>query len=161
MTKCAFRLETKMIKEPDFPYPRMSMTTPGAVADLARSIEDSDIEKFVVLFLNTKNKLIGIQITPGTINRQVIYPREIIKQAILSCASAIVLVHNHPSGDPSPSFEDRHLTKTLMEACKIVNIPILDHVIIGNNGEYLSMVETNQMPVVVPEGELNLTRGTT
>ena len=97
----AKRLETRIVKESDFPYhAEQPMSSPAAVAQFARTLQDSDVEKLLVLYLNTKNFLNCIQVMRGTIDRTVIYPREIIKHAILSNAASLVLVHNHPSGYP-------------------------------------------------------------
>lgn len=76
----------------------------------------------------------------GTINRSVVHPREIFKNAYLCSASGIICIHNHPSGDVTPSLEDKRLTKALVDISRIQNIPILDHVIIGEDN-YFSFME--------------------
>ena len=76
----------------------------------------------------------------GTINRSVVHPREIFKNAYLASASGIICIHNHPSGDVNPSIEDKRLTKALVEIGKVQNIPILDHIIIGEDS-YFSFME--------------------
>lgn len=96
------------------------------------------IEQFRVLFLNKKNILIESEImASGTIDQAPVYPREVIKRALFHEASAIILVHNHPSGSPKPSSFDIDLTSQIVSACKTVNISVHDHVIIGK-GEYYS-----------------------
>ncbi len=94
-------------------------------------------EKFSCIFLNTKRKIITIKtIFIGTINQSIIHPREIFKEALLVSASSIILVHNHPSGDVTPSLMDIKTTNQLQEIGKILLIPVIDHVIIGNNKYY-------------------------
>ena len=91
------------------------------------------IEKFFVLALNSKNKLIRcIEITSGTANSSLVHPREVFREAIKISASAIIAAHNHPSGDPAPSSADIKVTRLLREASKTVDIPILDHIIVGS-----------------------------
>lgn len=94
-------------------------------------------EHFYALYLDSKNKIIEKKLLfVGTINKSVAHPREIFKNAYLTSASFIICVHNHPSGDPTPSKEDIVFTNNLMEIGKLNNIPILDHIIIGNNSYY-------------------------
>jgi DNA repair protein RadC len=94
-------------------------------------------EVFKVLFLNRKNELIADQdIFHGTLTGSAVYPREIITEALQCKAAALVFVHNHPSGDPSPSPEDRKLTRDLVWAAQLLMIQVLDHVIIGQNNHY-------------------------
>jgi DNA repair protein RadC len=134
MTKYAYRLETKRVKDPDFPYMGKNLTCPEAVAEFCRSLEDSDVEKMIVLHLSTKNNLIGIQVFPGTLDRAVIHPRELVKQSLLASGAAIVLVHNHPSGQVAPSPEDRALTQAIIGCAKLFDIRVLDHIILGESG---------------------------
>ena len=131
----AYRLETKRIKEPDFPYDtQKKFSTPEDIVGFARSLQDSDIEKMLVLHLNSQNRLMCIQFFPGTINCSVIYPREIIKHSLLSGSVAIILVHNHPSGNPKESPEDIAITKQIQAAAALLNITVFDHVIVAENG---------------------------
>ncbi len=141
MTRYAYRLETMRVKEEGFPYGNEVLTSPEAVANFARRLENSDIEKMLVLYLNTKNRLICIQVFSGTIDRAVIHPREILKHALLAGSNAIVLVHNHPSGLPFASPEDMVLTKSIKSACDMLQIRLLDHVIIGEEGKRVSFME--------------------
>lgn len=98
-------------------------------------------EHFYVILLNTKLKVINTKlIYKGTVNSMVIHPREIFKEAIKNNASYLIIVHNHPTGDSTPSLEDKTTTKNLEEVSNIVGIEILDHIIIGNN-EYYSFNE--------------------
>ncbi len=92
-------------------------------------------EQFRILFLNSKNILIADEVQQtGTVNHTPVYPREVIKRALELSATALILAHNHPSGDPSPSRDDIEMTKRLRDAGKPVGIVIHDHFIIGKNG---------------------------
>lgn len=98
-------------------------------------------EQFIVLMLSTKNHVLAMPvISVGTLNASIVHPREVFRQAINFSAAAMILVHNHPSGDPSPSKEDIDLTAQMVEAGKILGINVLDHVIIGDK-RYVSMKE--------------------
>lgn len=100
-------------------------------------------EVFITLLLDTKLKLIKeVKVSEGTLNQSLIHPREVFKEAVKESAYAVILVHNHPSGDPSPSEQDIEITKKLKKASEILEIPILDHVIIGRE-RYFSMKEKN------------------
>ncbi|HZJ76664.1 MAG TPA: JAB domain-containing protein, partial [Oscillospiraceae bacterium] len=91
--------------------------------------------------LNTKNNVIAIEnISVGSLNASIVHPREVFNIAIRRSSSAIILAHNHPSGDPNPSTEDVNITKRLIEAGSIIGINVLDHIIIGD-GIYFSMKE--------------------
>jgi DNA repair protein RadC len=104
---------------------------------LKTSMGHLKLEQFRVLFLNKKNTLIADEVmNTGTIDQAPVYPREIIKRALFHEASAIILVHNHPSGDSKPSKADIELTNRIVETCSAVNIAVHDHVIIGNNMYY-------------------------
>ena len=103
--------------------------------------EADDIERMYCIFVNTKNRLIAIEkITDGTISHSVIYPREIIKRILALKAAGVVFVHNHPSGDPEPSREDKNITMKLATALSSMDVDLLDHVIVGDN--YHSMADS-------------------
>ncbi|MBS3107138.1 DNA repair protein RadC [Candidatus Woesearchaeota archaeon] len=92
----------------------------------------ADKEQFLVLFLDTKNRVIKERlISIGTLDASLIHPREVFKAAIKESARSVLFVHNHPSGDPTPSPEDECVTKALFEAGDLLGIPVLDHIIIG------------------------------
>jgi DNA repair protein RadC len=94
-------------------------------------------EEFWAISLDAKNKMVSsIQITKGTLLGSLVHPREIFEIAIRNKAAGIIVLHNHPSGDPHPSVEDRKATGQVAEAGKILGIPLLDHVIIGNDGYF-------------------------
>ena len=94
-----------------------------------------EVEKFWVLCLNRKNRLIKrVEITSGTATAALAHPREVFRAAIRESATAVVCVHNHPSGDPAPSAADLQVTRQLREAARAVDIELLDHVIVGRSG---------------------------
>lgn len=98
-------------------------------------------EYFKIMLLNTKNQVISLEdVSVGSLNSSIVHPREIFNPAVKKSAASVILVHNHPSGDPSPSREDLEVTKRLVEAGKIMGIKILDHIVIGENS-YFSFKE--------------------
>jgi DNA repair protein RadC len=100
-------------------------------------------ESFIALYLDTKNKLIFKEIVSvGSLNANIVHPREVFRPAIVQSAAAIIVAHNHPSGDPAPSQNDIDITRKLIETGKIIGIEIHDHIIIGNS-RFLSMKELN------------------
>lgn len=118
------------------------ITSPGDAAQfLMGRLRNETHEKFVVLLLNSKNRVIRVkQIAEGSLTSAVVHPRETFAPAVTSHAACILVAHNHPSGDPYPSTEDRNLTRALEEAGSVLGIPLLDHVIIGD-GRYFSFKE--------------------
>ncbi len=98
-------------------------------------------EFFQVLMLNTKNEIIMVDnVAVGNLNSAIVHPREVFSRAIKKSAASVILIHNHPSGNPQPSREDIDLTQRLMEAGKIIGIEVLDHIIIGD-GNFISLKE--------------------
>ena len=124
------------------PLERCTIACPGdGVAFLMPRLRYLQKEQFLVILLNSKNRVIGMEIvSEGSLTNSVVHPREVFQPAILQHAAAIVVAHNHPSGDPRPSPEDREITRMLKEAGVIMNIPVLDHIIIGD-GTYFSFLE--------------------
>jgi len=97
------------------------------------------------MMLNTKNHVIGMQtISVGGLNSTSVHPREVFQIAVKYSAATIILVHNHPSGDPTPSMEDIAITKRIVKCGKIMDITVLDHIIIGNN-KFASLKERGEM----------------
>jgi DNA repair protein RadC len=93
-----------------------------------------DREHFRVVLLNTKNRVLDIEtVSIGSLNSSLVHPREVFKRAVQRSAAALILVHNHPSGDPSPSPEDLKITRRLCEAGQVIGIEVLDHIIIGDH----------------------------
>lgn len=118
------------------------ITTPSDVADiLMLDMAHLKKEHFKIVMLDTKNQVIGIEdISIGSLNSSIVHPREVFKEAIARSSASIILVHNHPSGDPTPSKEDIAITRRLAEGGDILGIKVLDHIIIGNN-RFLSLKE--------------------
>lgn len=129
--QAAFTLARRMAAEIRTESPMMD--NPERIADLLR--EDArgyDVEHFLVLLLNTRRRLIRVEpISQGTLDAIHVHAREVFKHAIAANASAIVLVHNHPSGDPTPSEADIKVTRDLIRAGQLLKIDVLDHVILG------------------------------
>ncbi len=119
-----------------------SIKSPKDISDLfMEEMRYYKKEYFKILLLNTKNEIISSDlISVGSLNSSLVHPREVFVNAIKKSASCIILVHNHPSGNPRPSKEDINITKRLIEAGKIIGIDVLDHIIIGD-GSYSSLKE--------------------
>jgi DNA repair protein RadC len=114
-------------------YHKQIRSSADASTILHTYLADVDREHFVVILLDQKNKVIGINtVSVGSLTASVVHPSEVFKPAILSNCAALVLAHNHPSGAPQPSQEDRVLTVRLVAAGKLLGISVLDHVIIGD-----------------------------
>jgi DNA repair protein RadC len=120
---------------------RPQMRTPADAARvLAAYIGESDREQFVVALLTVRHRLIGLHtVSVGCLTASLVHAREVFKPAILASAAALVISHNHPSGDPEPSAEDASLTRRLAAAGSLLGIEILDHVILGEDGRYVSL----------------------
>ena len=104
-------------------------------------LRDLRQEEFHVLLLNTQNAVMGeVMITRGILDASVVHPREVFAPALVEAAAAVILVHNHPSGDPTPSPADQEITRQLVEAGRVLGIPVRDHVVIGN-GRYVSFLD--------------------
>lgn len=108
----------------------------SSVIDYCRSsMAFSDKEQFRVLFLDKRNQLIADEVQQkGTVDHTPVYPREVVKRALELSATAIVLVHNHPSGDPTPSRADIQMTKTIIDVARPLGIEVQDHIIVGKDG---------------------------
>lgn len=116
--------------------------SPRDVAELfAARLEDLPVEEFHVAVLDSQHRLErDIMVTRGILNSSLVHPREVFREAIAERAAAIILVHNHPSGDPTPSADDRVVTEQLVAAGRLLDIPVHDHVIVGR-GRYTSFAE--------------------
>jgi DNA repair protein RadC len=105
-----------------------------------------DREHFWALALNTKNQLLRtIEVSVGSLNASIVHPRELFKDAVRLSAASVVVVHNHPSGDPTPSGADIQLTRRLVKAGDVLGIEVLDHVVIGAPGEHASLRDLGLM----------------
>lgn len=123
-------------------FHQISLSSPKTVASYFRNlVQGEDREILCVLLLDVKNRPIRkIIVSVGTMEQTLIHPREVFRSAVRAGASGILLSHNHPSGDPEPSPEDIKVTRKLVEAGKILEIPVLDHVIVGDQS-YISFKE--------------------
>lgn len=123
------------------------LSSPQAVVDFARvKLTGLPHEAFMIIYLNTKNEVIEHEIVhEGTVDRAVIYPRRVIESALAHHAAGLILVHNHPSGHPEPSEEDKRLTRAMVEAARTIDIRVLDHIVVGKD-DYFSFVEHQLLP---------------
>jgi DNA repair protein RadC len=144
--KSSFTLARRMAAELQGEAPLLE--TPGAIADHLREQNRSyEVEHFQAVLLNVRRKLIRVEvISQGLVDTILVHPREVFKSAIAANASALVLVHNHPSGDPTPSEADIRVTRDLIRAGQLLKIEVLDHVILGrraaeNGKDYVSLRE--------------------
>jgi DNA repair protein RadC len=143
--KAAFKLARLLVDEMHGESPVLDQ--PERIADFLREANrEYHVEQFQAVLLNTRRKLIRVeQISQGTLDQILVHPREVFRSAIAANASAIVLVHNHPSGDPSPSEADVKTTRDIIRAGQLLKIDVLDHIIFGRkNGagkDYVSLRE--------------------
>lgn len=134
--------ETLIIKEDITHYlkPGTRYTSPQQIHETFSFLRNETKEYFLCLHLDVKNRVVALEIVSiGSLNQSIVHPREVYKTALLSSAAAIILVHNHPTGDASPSREDIEVTRRLKEAGELLGIKILDHLIVGER--YYSFVE--------------------
>ncbi|MFP3122605.1 DNA repair protein RadC [Ectobacillus funiculus] len=122
----------KMVREGSLLYKERRIKSPeDANVLLKQFLGEVDREYFIVLCLDTKNQPTAINVCHiGSLNASIVHPREVLKPAIISNAASIIVAHNHPSNDPTPSREDVEVTKRLVEAGKIIGIDVLDHLIV-------------------------------
>ena len=112
---------------------------------LMRVLADEPAEVFAMLCLSTKHRVIAFhEVSRGTLDSTLVHPREVFKAALLANAAAIVVSHNHPSGDPSPTIDDLDVTTRLVAAGEILGIPVLDHIVVGD-GRYFSFKEAGRL----------------
>ncbi|MGN7453207.1 RadC family protein [Paenibacillus pasadenensis] len=124
----------------------VAVRRPEDAADyLMEDLRYLQVEHFVCLFLNTKNHIVAREtLSVGTLNASLVHPREVFRAAIRHGSASLICAHNHPSGDPTPSAEDRALTARLQEAGQLVGIEVLDHIVIGD-GRFISLKERGLM----------------
>jgi len=150
--KAAFTLARRLVRESQGDSPLLD--SPDRIADYLREENRSyKVEQFQAVLLNTRRKLIRVEkISQGILDSLLVHPREVFREAIAANAAAIVLVHNHPSGDPSPSEADIRVTRDLIRAGQLLRIDVLDHVILGrraaeNGKDYASLRELGHFNV--------------
>ncbi len=119
-----------------------TLSTPAtSAAALTALLQDEPGEVFAILCLSTKHRVIAYhEVSRGTLDATLVHPREVFKAALLANAAAIILTHNHPSGDPAPSPDDMALTRRLVDAGKLIGTDVVDHIVIGD-GCYVSFRE--------------------
>ncbi len=137
----AFELNRRIQSQTKW-FSESKITSPKEIAEIfIPLLKDELKEKFILICLNSANKIIKFEtISIGNLNSSVVHPREIFKAAIENSSASIILLHNHPSGNPEPSNEDIAITKKLVEGGKILDIPVFDHIIIAGI-TYTSFVE--------------------
>ena len=128
----------KMVRESSVLYNIRRISEPKDIVDLGKKfLDELDREELIVACLNTKNEVNSVNVVSiGSLNNSIVHPREVFKTAILSNAASIVMIHNHPSGDVTPSKEDKEITLRIKESGTILGICLLDHIIIGNDTYY-------------------------
>lgn len=137
----AFEISRRIESQSKF-FSNKKITSPEDIAKLFIPLMRDEVkEKFIVVCLNTANRVIKQEtISIGNLNSSVVHPREIFKVAIECSSASVILLHNHPSGNPEPSSEDISITKKIVESGKIIDIPVFDHIIISGN-KFTSFVE--------------------
>lgn len=141
--KCYVPLfQVRLVRDRSIITDRKTVNSPeDAYQILYGYFADLPNEHFVALLLNTKNHVIALTpVSEGSLNASIVHPRELFQRAILGNCASVILAHNHPSGDPTPSPEDLELTRKITEAGKVLDITVLDHIIIGD-GRYVSLKE--------------------
>lgn len=129
-----YQTYVKLVRENSRSGTPYKIRGPGDVYRAFASLSECDRERFYTVHLDAQNQVCGVElVSQGTLDSSLITPREVYKSAILANAGGIILVHNHPSGVPDPSAEDRSITRLLKEGGELLGIPILDHVIIGDH----------------------------
>ena len=134
------RYRREMVREDAPAWVSMRFTSPRQVFEMFYDLRLEAKEHFIALHLNGKNRIVCFdRVSIGSLNQSIIQNRELFKTACISSAAAILVLHNHPTGDPTPSREDLDITRRIVEAGDLLGIKVLDHVIIGDS--YLSFVE--------------------
>ena len=128
----------QLVRDGSALYDAKNVNSPcNAAAIITQYLEGQDRENLVVLLLDIRNNVIGINtVSVGSATATVVHPREIFKPAVLANATGIILAHNHPSGDVTPSKEDDKTTRRINEAGKLMDIPMLDHIIVSHDANY-------------------------
>lgn len=135
----------KLVREEEVEYRGGALQSPKAVVQAINEIFEMDTqpaEIFVMLALDVKKKPVGcFLVSQGSLDATVVHPREVFQRALMVNAHSIIVAHNHPSGEVLPSHNDINLTKTLKDAGEIMNIDLVDHLIIGEDGKFYSFRE--------------------
>jgi DNA repair protein RadC len=139
--------QVRLVRDGSQRAERKKVNAPATAAEvLHQYLSEADREHFVVLLLDTQNQIIGIHtVTVGTLDASLVHPREVFKPALLANAASIVLAHNHPSGDPAPSPEDRAVTRQMRDAGGVLGIEVHDHIVLGDAPRYYSFAEAGAL----------------
>jgi DNA repair protein RadC len=139
-------LELRYRTRDDLPQPK-SLESPAAVAPVVAELVNREIvEVFGILCLNTRHAILCSHlVSRGGLDATVVHPRDVFRAGILAGAAAVILYHNHPSGDPTPSRDDSALTRRMVTAGDLVGITVIDHIIIGSQDRYYSFKEAGRM----------------
>lgn len=132
-----FKIKYK-VEEQAIDYPTQALSQPAQVAELVRQLikEESDpfVEYFYAFYLDAKGQINGInQVAKGSMTSCIVHPREVFKGALMTATTAIIVAHNHPSGDPKPSSSDLAITRRLKQAGKLLGVEVIDHVVVGDD----------------------------
>ncbi len=134
-------------------------TAEAAAQIFSTYLKGEDREHFVLLMLDLKKRVIGIHtISIGSLTQSVVHPREVFKAAILANAHAIIIGHNHPTGDVTPSIADLDVTRELVSAGEILRIPVLDHIIVSHDGKYISLLDEGLIKASAEGGSISLSQ---
>ncbi len=127
------------------PFVGVKFSSSSQVFEVISDLKSMDVETFLCLHLDCKNTIKALQVVSiGSLSSSLVHPREVFRSAIVNGAAAVILAHNHPSGDPAPSKEDVDITRRLCEVGRLVGIRCLDHIIIGS-GRYFSFADEGRM----------------
>jgi DNA repair protein RadC len=134
------RYRREMVREDAPAWVSMRFTSPRQVFEMFNDLRLEAKEHFISLHLDGKNRIVCFdRVSIGSLNQSIVSPRELFKTACIASSAGLILAHNHPTGDPTPSREDLDITRRIVEAGDLLGIKVLDHVIIGDS--YLSFVE--------------------
>lgn len=140
----AFELGRRLMGEPSGAKKRLGSSA-EVVEQLMPGYRDLNRELFTVALLDSAHRIIRTKLlTAGTLNAALVHPREVFREAVVEAAAGVILVHNHPSGDPAPSEEDSKLTRQMVRAGEALGIPVVDHVIIGD-GRHFSFADAGRL----------------
>ena len=141
------RYKISMIRDGSICADRRAITRSNDLLPILREyFAHHDREEMIVALLDAKHRIIGINsVSVGSLTLSIVHPRETFKAAIVSNCAAVILAHNHPSGDPTPSQEDRQLTTRLKDCGVLLGIPVLDHLVIGDEGHYVSFADRGEL----------------
>lgn len=132
-----YKVSLKLVREGQGEYSPVRLSQPKDVYEFMEDLKDCDRERFYSVFLNTKNEVINCEeVSSGSATSALVHPREVFKSALLCSCSALILVHNHPSGDSSPSSWDINLTRRLYECGELLGVDVLDSIVIGDDSYY-------------------------